>query len=79
MPTIPGSTPGDYTVVGPQGIQALFDIIEQRLEAIEQAVFGANYTAQQLTLGSVATRSNRVRPGPGLSTQSGRASGGSQS
>lgn len=79
MPTIPGSTPGDYTVVGPQGIQALFDIIEQRLEAIEQAVFGATYATQQVNIGSVAIRSNRVHPGPGLSTQSGRASGGSQS
>lgn len=75
MPTQPGTIQGDYTLTGPQGISAIFDIIEQRLEALEQAVMGAGYAAQQINLGSVATRSTRVRPGPGLSTQSGAMSG----
>ncbi len=75
MPTTQVGTAGDYIVTGPQGIQALFDIIEQRLEALEQAVMGGAYVKQQVNLGTVSTRSTRVLPGPGSNTQTGAIPG----
>jgi hypothetical protein len=38
---------------GEQGVQAVLSVIEARLQALEQAIFGGNYQAQQVNLGSI--------------------------
>lgn len=63
---MPQSTPSGLSA-NEQGIAGVLDIIEARLQAIEQAVFGGAYSNQAATLGSV-NRSNRPISGPGNSS-----------
>jgi hypothetical protein len=55
-----------------QGLAGVLVIIEARLQAIEQAVFGGAYSQQQQTLGNVANLNfSQQASGPGFPQQGG--------
>lgn len=71
MPVGPNPATGTFPAQE-QGIAGALNIIEARLQALEQAVFGNSYSAQQINMGTVGTPSwSQQNSGPGQSNQAG--------
>jgi hypothetical protein len=61
-----------------QGVQGILTILESRLQALEQAVFGGAYASQQTNLGQIGDINDILIPGPGQGSQAGQASAGNR-